>query len=264
MASWTRKADRTPQAEAMTPPASFQAPRPSLNFPYSWARSIVFLTFLWWAPLVAGLTLWAGLNTVVDEFNLQREGVTTAAVVMAHRRSSSETHNTDRILTLLYMARLPGSPTPVFYQQEATVNAERYLRLAGGRSVLIRHSHPNPTLFRLADDPPWPELGQRMFLFGLALLFCVPLSGEIVGMTALILLAFRADTLPGRLVDLWEEDNDDGDPVFCVSYCFQPPGSGPRFAAEVLHRRAFHALQPGDPVMVRAVRGRPEICQLKL
>lgn len=246
----------------MAHPDSLVAPRPSLGTNYSWLRSIFFLVALSWAPFTVGLLLWMGLITVRKEIILHREGISTEAVVVAQRPISPIGEESDRILTLRYRAPPPGASTPVFYQQDAVVRAELYLKLAGKRVVLIRHARTNPTLFRLSLDSPRPVLTQMVLVFGFASLFCVVFVGEMQCITAMILLTFRGDTLQGRLVDQWEDAATEGGTIYCVSYNFQPPSGVPRVAAEV-NSSAFHRLRPGDPVKVRVVRGRPGICRLE-
>ena len=61
----------------------------------------------------------------------------------------------------------------------------------------------------------------------------------------------------------WVQTDSDGDRDYCVAYRFAPPGQPEIITAEY-NRTAYNTLLAGDPVQVRYLPGKPEICRLKL
>lgn len=224
----------------MPEPSPAVSSRPRARSRTNSASAFSCLVFGSWTVLFAGVLLWLGYLEVAQELSLRRDGVRTDARVMGRRIEFTK------------------------YRADVSVGAERYQQLAPGQDVVILHSRTHPRVFRLADTPPYGVI----FLEGLfGVLFSIMgvffIVGGLWSFWVLILLACRSDIQHGWLVERWEETTADHDTNFCVSYRFLTASGDQRLAAEV-NRRAFHQLRPGNPVQVRAVRGRPEICWLQL
>lgn len=247
----------------MTDPAPAASSRPTAMVNASWFGGVVAIASGSLFMLGGVLCLQSCGQIVAQELDFLRHGASTEAEVVAHH-VTVEAESPEAILTLQYAAPLPGSPSSATYRQEVSVSAERYEQLGLGKQVLIRYSRPDPTQFRLAEDPPISGLALSSF-FGsfFTIVGSLHLVAGLCCFFYLVVLACRGENQHGWVVDRWEEPISDDTTNFCVSYRFLTASGDQQLAAEV-NRRAFHQLRPGSPVKVRAVRGRPEIRQLQL
>jgi hypothetical protein len=248
---------------AMTHPVPTVAYRPKAEIKHSLAGAFAGVFFGSFFLLGGGVTLSSGVQIWGEELTLFHEGVRTEGTVMG-RRISDDPENPEGILTVQFLASLPGSPSSALVQKDISVAAKHYEQLAPGQDVLLLHSRTNPGLFRLADETHHSGLpfffligGFFTFLGGLFII------GSLWCFFELIQLACRGKSRPGWLENRWVETDGEGAKSFCVSYRFLTPSGDPQIGAEV-SRRAFHELPPGSPVTVRTVPGRPEIYRLKL
>jgi len=195
---------------------------------------------------------------------LRTTGLTTEAVVIS-RRIDEDFEGDTYYVTYRYRVPIKGDQMQLTHEE--SVSHDIYQELPPESPVLVRYSATNPDVVRLEGRSRTFEvilLTGMMLCGGLFVLIGVWLiySGW-QGAYRAGLLARRGELTTGRVTHCWLETDSDGDREYFVAYRFAAPGQ-PEIATAEYNRQAFDILQVGDPVQVRYVPGKPEICSLKL
>ncbi len=209
-------------------------------------------------PIAVFITEWQTSNL------LRTTGVTTEAVVIS-RRIHEDSDGDTYYVTYRYRVPIKGDQTQLTHEE--SVSHDTYQDLPPESRVLVRYSATNPELVRLE--------GQSK-TFEAILLTCFMLFGGLfvlIGVWLVYsswreihkvrLLARHGELATGSVTDCWIETGSDGDKGYCVAFRFAEPGR-PEITTAEYNRKAYNTLQMGDPVQVRYVPGKPEICCLEL
>lgn len=195
---------------------------------------------------------------------LRSTGVTTEAVVI-DRRMIEDSDGNSYYVTYRYHASIQGDRMSLTHEE--SVNQATYQELTPESRVLVRYAAANPHLVRLEGQTKAFQVisltcfglfGAVFVLIGVWLIYS---SGREIYQARR--LAWSGQTATGRVTDCWLETDSDGDKEYCVAFRFAAPGQ-PEITAAEYNRNAYKLLQVGDPVQVRYVPGRPEICRLEV
>lgn len=226
-----------------------------LLFGLGWTGfSLIFVII----PIAIFIAEWQTANL------LRTTGVTTEAVVVS-RRIDEDSEGDTYYVTYRYWVPIKGDQMALTHEE--SVGHDRYQELPLESTLPVRYSATDPTLVRLEGRSRTLEIVLLSCMLLMGALFVaigawlVYSSGQ--GIFRAQLLVRRGQLAAGRVTHCWVKTDSDGDREYCVGYRFAPPGEPEVITAEY-NRKAFDALQVGDPVQVRYLPGQPEICALKL
>jgi len=248
----------------MTATPSASPARPPVKTPPSLRGAIAGLGFGCLGSLL-GLSFSIDLaSQVMNELQLQREGIITEGVILNRHKESGEEVETYRV-EYQFGPLLKDKASPALHRNQAVVDGDTYSLSRPRSKVLIRYLPAAPEINRL--DGQQPLIGYLVALPMIGLLFAMTFVLAVTSLQNLhdaILLACRGRQVMAQVIARWEEDYGDSTRR-CVSYRFEanPSRRFFHYAAED-NDTAYHKLSVNDHVMVRFVPDRPEICRLKL
>ncbi len=273
---WLMQAERAKKAASTEPwlggtpaPLSPSAKRPKARTPISaWGGGCLLPFGLFWTAF-SSLFLVLPIGMFYSQwqtYTLLRDTGATVEGVIISQRIDEDSEGDTYYVTYKYTAPLPQGDRQQFSREES-VSSGLYETLKPEKRVIIRYVPADPETARLEQQfgPPSSFILLMSGMGGLFTLIGLGLIGS--GLRSIYIanqLARRGELAQGFIVERWTEKDSDGDTVYVVSYRFNVSGGLPVMAAEYHHRKAYDKLQPGDPVRVRYLPHKPEICRLEL
>lgn len=184
---------------------------------------------------------------------------------MISRRIDEDSDGDSYCVTYRYEVPVKGDRTRLTHEE--SVDSDTYQALAPESRITVRYSETNPELVRLEGRS---RIFEAILLIGMMLVgglftafggWQIYSSGKVIYRASM--LARHGSVVTGTVTDCWTETDSDGDKDYCVAFCFAEPGQ-PQITAAEYNRKAYHSLQVGNPVQVRYVPGKPDICSLEV